>query len=188
MPRHRHDPSKNLVGFLVGDVAYAVRIETVREIVNPLPVSPLPRMPGEVVGVADYRGVVVPVLDLRARFGLPHASSRRTKWIVVDVSRRDVGAPLPPATAPGTRGAALVVDAVTDVFGTSGKPIRPSPTLGDGDDVRGIEGVVEAGGRLVFVLDATAFAVLAEQALAHPGAVPSALPSPAVESGKRTSP
>ena len=70
MARHRHDPSKDLVGFLVGDVMYAVRIVVVREILNPLPVVALPRAPGTVRGVADYRGDVVPVIDLRDRFGL----------------------------------------------------------------------------------------------------------------------
>ena len=77
MPRHRHDPSKNLVGFLVGDVMYAVRIEAVREIVNPLEVVALPRAPEAVRGVADYRGVVVPVIDLRERFALPPARMSR---------------------------------------------------------------------------------------------------------------
>ena len=56
MPRYRHDPSKDLVGFLVGDVMYAVRIDVVREIVNPLAVIDLPRAPETVKGVADYRG------------------------------------------------------------------------------------------------------------------------------------
>jgi purine-binding chemotaxis protein CheW len=149
MPRQRHDPSKNLVGFLVGEVMYAVRIEIVREIVNPLAIAPLPRAPTSVVGVADYRGVVVAVVDLRLRFGLPTAPrSRKTKWIVLEVSRGQF--------------AALVVDAVTEVFGYGAGGIRPSPSLGDGDDVRGIEGVTTFGERMVFVLDATAFGAVAE--------------------------
>jgi purine-binding chemotaxis protein CheW len=149
MPRQRHDPSKNLVGFLVGEVMYAVRIEIVREIVNPLPIAPLPRAPASVVGVADYRGVVVPVVDLRERFALPEAPlSRKTKWIVLD--------------AGGGRFVALVVDAVTEVFGYGAGGIRPSPQLGEGDDVRGIEGVTTFGDGLVFVLDARAFGRIAD--------------------------
>jgi purine-binding chemotaxis protein CheW len=62
--RHRHDPSKSLVGFVVGDVHYAVPIARVREIANALEIVPLPHAPREVVGVADYRGEVVPVIDL----------------------------------------------------------------------------------------------------------------------------
>jgi purine-binding chemotaxis protein CheW len=139
MHRHRHDPSKNLVGFVVGDVEYAVAIARVREIANPLVVVALPHPPHAVVGVADYRGEVVPVVDLRTRFGLPSVeATRKTKWIVVDVSNRVV---------------ALVVDAVTEVFGTGGQELRPAPSLGGGDDVRGIAGVANHGKGLVFVLD-----------------------------------
>ena len=83
-------------------------------------------------GVADYRGEVVPVIDLRVRFGLPEAEvTRRTKWIIVDVDARFV---------------ALVVDAVTEVFGTGGQELRPVPSLGGGDDVRGISGRHESPG------------------------------------------
>src|SRR5687768_13991953 len=118
MPRHRHDPSKNLVGFLVGEVMYAVRIEMVREIVNPLEVVALPRAPKSVLGVADYRGVVVPVIDLRLRFALPPATlSRKTKWIVLDVVAPANTASSGPASLVAGRYAALVVDAVTEVFG-----------------------------------------------------------------------
>jgi len=177
MPRQRHDPTKNLVGFMVGDVAYAVRIETVREIVNPLDVVELPRAPVAVRGVASFRGDVVPVIDLRIRFGLPPStSSRRSKWIVIDVSRAPVPSERihgPPSVAAGGRFVALVVDSVTDVFGTGGAPMRAAPPLGAGDDVRGIEGVASYGGGLVFVLDVRAFAPLAD-AVAHVSRAPSA--------------
>ena len=138
MPRHRHDPSKDFVGFVVGDVEYAVAIARVKEIANPLDIVVLPHAPRAVVGVADYRGEVLPVIDLRLRFGLPPAEvNRRTKWIVVEVA---------------SRLAALVVDGVTEVFGTAGAELRPAPPLA-GDDVRGIAGVSHHGGGLVFVLD-----------------------------------
>ena len=167
MPRQRHDPTKNLVGFLVGDVAYAVRIEAVREIVNPLDVIELPRAPKSVRGVASFRGEVVPVIDLRMRFGLgPIGLHRRNKWIIIDVTPRARSAAHEPAPVqPAGRFVALVVDAVTDVFGTGGEDIRPAPALGSGDDVRGIEGVASYGGALVFVLDVRAFNALAEATL-----------------------
>jgi purine-binding chemotaxis protein CheW len=178
MPRQRHDPSKSLVGFLVGDVTYSVRIEVVREILNPLEVVELPRAPRAVRGVADYRGVVVPVLDLRERFGLPPAGTRRTKWVVVDVSGAGTGAGSFGPVLAGGRYAALIVDSVTDVFGTGGAEIRPAPPLGSGDDVRGIEGVTSVGNKLVFVLDARAFAALADAALRENVAPPRAPGAP----------
>lgn len=164
MPRQRHDPTKNLVRFLVGDVAYAVRIETVREIVNPLPIIELPRAPTAVLGVAAFRGEVVPVIDLRVRFALdPSSASRRSKWIIIDVAPKPKIIPHEPAPAPTLgRLVALVVDAVTEVFGTGGQAVRPAPALGTGDDVRGIEGVATYGGDLVFVLDVRAFSAIAD--------------------------
>jgi purine-binding chemotaxis protein CheW len=150
--RHRHDPSKSLVGFYVGDVHYAVPIARVREISNPLHVVPLPHAPTSVTGVADYRGEVVPVVDLRVRFGLPSMPiTRRTKWIVVDVSDRFV---------------ALVVDAVSEVFGTGGAELRPPPALAGGSDIRGIQGVTNHGGQLVFVLETLKMRELTEPLLA----------------------
>jgi purine-binding chemotaxis protein CheW len=158
--RHRHDPSKTLVGFVVGGVHYAVAIAEVREICNPKPLVALPHAPDAVRGVTDYRGHVIPVVDLRVRFGLPPAEeTRRIKWIVVDVGGRSV---------------ALVVDETLGVFGTAGAGLRPAPPLGAGDDLRGIEGVANHGDAMVFVLDLRTFAELASKL-----ALPESLPPPA---------
>ena len=162
--RQRHDPLKNLVGFVVGDVHYALSIALVREIANPLTLVALPRAPDSVVGVADYRGEVVPVVDLRIRFGIGAVpATRRTKWILADVGGRVV---------------ALVVDGVTDVFGTGGAALRPAPSLGGGEDVRGIAGVTSFGGRMVFVLDVGRFASLTEPLLAEGAIGPASLMDP----------
>ncbi len=166
--RQRHDPSKNLVGFVVGDVEYAVEIARVKEIANPLPVVALPHPPRAVVGVADYRGEVVPVVDLRERFGLAAApATRKTKWIVVDVSGRLV---------------AIVVDAVSEVFGTGGAELRPAPPLGSGDDLRGIAGVTSHGEGLVFVLDPGRLRDLTEP-LAASGRIGRSVPPPGLPDG-----
>jgi purine-binding chemotaxis protein CheW len=163
--RQRHDPSKNLVGFVVGEVEYAVEIARVKEIANPLDVVALPA----VVGVADYRGEVVPVVDLRARFGLASApATRKTKWIVVDVSGRLV---------------AIVVDAVTEVFGSASAGLRPAPPLGKGDDLRGIAGVTGHGEGLVFVLDPGRLRDLTEPLAAAGKVGPSAVPPSLPEGG-----
>lgn len=141
--KHRPDPQKSLVGFVVGDVAYAVAIGIVKEIVNPASLTELPHAPAAVAGVMDHRGEVVPVVDLRVRFGLPPSPDpRRAKWILIDVEGRSVG---------------LAVDRVTEVFGTGGTEIKPAPALGEGDDERGIVGVTTHDRVLTFVLDVTRF-------------------------------
>jgi purine-binding chemotaxis protein CheW len=135
----RPDPRKSLVGFIVGEVAYALPITHVQEIVSPLPLTELPHSPDAVAGVADHRGQVIPIVDLRSRFRLAKVGDRRrAKWILVRIEERTFG---------------LAVDRVTDVFGTGGVEIRPAPALGGGEDSRGIVGVTSYEGGLVFVLD-----------------------------------
>jgi purine-binding chemotaxis protein CheW len=144
--KQRPDPRKSLVGFVVGDVAYAVPIVDVQEIVTPLPLTELPHSPEAVAGVADHRGHVIPIVDLRSRFGLPRLPERqRSKWILIRVEGRILG---------------LAVDRVTDVFGTGGVEVRPAPALGGGEERRGILGVTSYDGGLVFVLDVSGFASL----------------------------
>jgi purine-binding chemotaxis protein CheW len=160
--RARIDPQKTLVGFVVGDIRYAVDIGVVLQIVQPLELAPLPHLPESVIGVADYRGDVVPVVDLRVRFGLQsQAPSRRTKWIVANV---------------GGKAAALVVDGVTDVFGTQGTELRPAPGLGGGDDRRGILGDTMQDAKLTFVLDVTRLRPLVDSV--STGARPQTGPAP----------
>lgn len=149
LTRRRGDRSKNLVGFMVGDVHYAVDILKVREIITPLSVVEVPHAPHAVRGVCDHRGEVVPVLDLRLRFGLePTPTTRRTKWIVVELGARLVG---------------LVVDGVTDVFGAGANAQRSVPELGAGDVERGIAAVYSHESQLVFVLDVARIAAVTEQ-------------------------
>jgi purine-binding chemotaxis protein CheW len=151
----RPDPRKSLVGFVVGDVAYAVPIVHVQEIVAPLGLTELPHSPDAVAGVADHRGQVLPIIDLRARFRLPKAHDRRrVKWILVRIEEKTFG---------------LAVDRVTDVFGTGGVDIRPAPALGGGEDSRGIVGVTSYEGNLVFVLDVSRLYALVSTLSVAPG-------------------
>ncbi len=157
---HKFRPvsAKSLVGFVVGEVGYAVPISAVREIVNPLPLTALPHAPAAVAGVADHRGEVLAVVDLRVRFGVaPGGDRSRDKWILVDSAGRTVG---------------LIVDRVTEVFGTANEALRPAPELGVGDDVRGIVGVTTHDGALTFVLDVARFDELTQ------GVAARALPAP----------
>jgi purine-binding chemotaxis protein CheW len=168
--RHRHDPSKTLVGFNVGGVQYAIAIADVREICNPMDLIALPQAPTAVRGVTDYRGEVIPVIDLRTRFGLPDVEpTRRVKWIVVDVGGARV---------------ALIVDDTFGVFGTAGVGLRPAPPLGSGEDVRGIQGVATHGDELVFVLDLRSFRELTSH-LALPASI---IPPPALAGAKASQP
>ena len=117
----------------------------------------LPHTPPEVAGVADHRGEVVPVIELRVRFNLGERGpdERGTKWILVTIGSRVVG---------------LVVDSVTDVFGARSDEIRPTPEVGGDRELRGISGIARHDGKLVFVLDIGRFLSIVE-ALSASGAI-----------------
>lgn len=137
--RQRHDPSKNLVGFVVGDVEYAVAIARVKEITNPLAVVPLPHPPRSVAGVADFRGEVIPVVDLRARFGLPATSATLDTRLVVGQK--------------GTRPVALLVDSAREVLKLEAAQLEPPPRAVVEDAAGFVKAVVRVGTRLVMLID-----------------------------------
>ena len=151
--RRSEATTKSLVGFRVGGVHYAADIMRVREIVNPLPMVSVPHSPPFVLGVADHRGNVIPIVDLRRRFGLAPAEPGRGKWIFAEALGRDVG---------------LAVDEVTQVFGRPADGIKPPPELARGAAGDFVHGVLGPHGELVFVLDLDKLAGM-EEALAALG-------------------
>jgi len=127
------------VGMEVGGVSYALNIKHVREIIRPLPMQLLPHSSHTVIGVIDHRGDVVPIVDLRLRFGTSQSTDlTHTRWVIASRDGRLYG---------------LVVDRVTEVFGLNEKDARPVPELGPGADRRGITAAYSHAGRLVFTLD-----------------------------------
>jgi len=141
--------ARNLVAFEVGGVAYALDIQRVREILRPMPLVALPHLPQGVVGVVDHRGVVVPIVDLRERFGAaPVGQPREVRWVVVTRGARLLG---------------LVVDRVTAVLGTDDTEAREPPAIAAGERARGIKAACSIGGRLVFVLDVDGVASVADE-------------------------
>jgi len=136
--RTRSIGGNKFVGFRVGDVRYSVDIQRVREIIRPLTTVALPQLPHSVVGVFHHRGDVVPVIDLRLRFGLVATSHRGIRWVIVKRGRRHVG---------------LVVDGVEEVFGAEAPNQRDVPKLGPGDQARGIRAVYAHAQGLVFEVD-----------------------------------
>lgn len=148
----RGSADKSMVGFTLGGGQYAVPIEEVREIMHPSALTNLPKAPRTVAGVVDHRGEVVVVVDLRTHFDLREPPRPlREKWILL---RRN--------------GVALVVDNVTDVFGSLSIDFRPAPPV-RGEAQRGILGVITREGlphrtenALVFVVDVRTFEELSE--------------------------
>ncbi len=140
------DPLVELCAFRVGSEEYAIDVGRVREVVSPVEIRPVPRAPAFIEGVADLRGEIVPVVDVRKRLALPAGPrTRRTRFLVVRLGRRVV---------------ALLVDAVLEVVRLPLSAIRPAAGLAGPEAPRLFLGVCggpgSGGGRLKLLLNARA--------------------------------
>ena len=135
-----------LVAFELGGSDFAVDIMRLKEVIQPLPVTVVPRAPAFLEGVIDVRGAILPVIDLRRRFGLPTITTARQKLLIVAA---DVG------LGPGRRIIlALVVDRVREPIRVPRSELRPAPVLVQLEaDARAFRAVVQHEGRLHMVID-----------------------------------
>jgi purine-binding chemotaxis protein CheW len=128
--------------FQLAGEEYGVDILKVQEIRAIGPITPMPNTPPHVKGVMNLRGVIIPVLDLRSRFGMPaEAYGRFTVIIVVTVGVQVVG---------------LVVDSVSDVLTIARESIEPAPGVAGSEAGACVAGLAHHGDRLVIMLDLTA--------------------------------
>ena len=141
-----------LVAFGVGDGDYAVDIMRIKEIINPVPVTPMPKAPPFIEGVIELRGAILPIIDVRKRFDLsPVAATRATKYLIVSV---DVGEQ---RVIVG-----LVVDRVSEPLRVARTEIKPAPRLSVSERAY-FTGVVAHHGKMLMVLDVDALLSSAEK-------------------------
>jgi purine-binding chemotaxis protein CheW len=124
----------------LADEEYGIDILAVREIRGWTSVTRIPQAPGYVLGVLNLRGAIVPVLDLRLRFGLSREGySSTTVTVIITVAGRLFG---------------IVVDAVSDVLDVEQNNVRPVPDMGTAVDTEYLKGLTSIGERMVLLLDA----------------------------------
>ncbi len=129
--------------FMIGDATYGISIPCVQEIRGWSAVTRLPQAPADVLGVLNLRGAIVPVLDLRLKFGSANVQyTPVTVIIVVSVM-----------SARGSRELGLVVDGVSDVIDITPQEVKAAPDLGTGASGAWIKGLVPVAGRMVVLLD-----------------------------------
>jgi len=139
----------------LGSTEYGIAVSRVQQIIGLLPITRVPRMPAAVRGVINLRGRVIPVVDLRVRFGLEAVDhGQRTCIIVVQTGETDLG---------------LVVDGVAEVAHLDAAAIEDAPHFGDSVDTGHLVGVAKHGTRVLLLLDVDR-ALPAEAALALHGA------------------
>ena len=134
-----------LVAFGVGDGDYAVDIMRIKEIINPVAVTPMPKAPPFIEGVIELRGAILPIIDVRKRFDMtPTSATRATKYLIVSI---DVGE--------ARVIAGLIVDRVSEPLRVPRTEIRPAPRLSVSERAF-FTGVVAHHGKMLMVLDVDA--------------------------------
>jgi purine-binding chemotaxis protein CheW len=129
--------------FILAGEEYGVDILRVQEIKGWDTVTPIPNTPAYVKGVMNLRGTIVPIIDLRQRFGLEHlAYGATTVVIVLQVLRGE-----------RSRIMGLVVDAVSDVHNVDGECLKPPPEFGSAIDTEFVKGLATVDEKMIIVLD-----------------------------------
>jgi purine-binding chemotaxis protein CheW len=128
-----------LVTFKLGSEEFALDILLVQEINRRVEITKVPKTPEFVEGVMNLRGKIVPVLDLRKRFGLVGGEfTAQSRIIVVNIDKRVLG---------------LIVDSVSEVLRIPEHTVEPPPPLVAGIDAAYIKGIGKFEGRLLILLD-----------------------------------
>jgi purine-binding chemotaxis protein CheW len=127
------------VTFMLADVEYALPILKIREIIPLGTIRAIPNTPAHVRGVMDVRGFIIPVIDLRARLGVPASADTPFSVVVVVKLAWEM--------------AGLVVDSVTDILSLPRGDIQPVDDVMAAVDKRFVRGVARTDDRLVLLLD-----------------------------------
>ncbi len=139
---------------------YGICILKIKEIIGMMSITSVPQTPDFVKGVINLRGKVIPVVDLRLRFGMPAINyDERTCIIVVEIDSQGANLVI-----------GVVVDSVSEVLNIKGEEIEDTPTFGTRLNTDYILGMAKVDGRVKILLDidevlsADDLAVLAEAA------------------------
>ena len=131
--------SDQYLTFTLRGEEYGIKILRVQEIKGFTKIRPIPNAPSYVKGAINLRGTVVPIVDLRSRFGLPETEYNQFAVIIV--------------VSVGDRALGLVVDAVSDVLNFPEDQIEETPQVSGDTDGGFFQGMAKADDRLVLLLN-----------------------------------
>jgi purine-binding chemotaxis protein CheW len=137
--RRNDNPIIQLVGFRLDNEDYAIAITKIQEIILMKPITRIPQVPDFIEGLINLRGSVIPIVNLRKRFGLPAREvDDETRTIVVNIREKTVG---------------CIVDAVTQVMRINRDQIQPPPLSVLAVSHQYIAGLARLEDRLLIILD-----------------------------------
>jgi purine-binding chemotaxis protein CheW len=138
-----HEREGKYLTFTLAEEEYGIGILKVKEIIGMIAITPIPKTPPYVKGVINLRGKVIPVIELRLKFGIPPMEyTERTCIIVIEVSK-EVGHVL----------IGILVDSVSEVLNIKGADIEDTPSFGTRLDTDFILGLAKTGGSIKILLD-----------------------------------
>ncbi|MCC6444584.1 MAG: chemotaxis protein CheW [Armatimonadetes bacterium] len=130
---------EQLVALEIAGEIYGVDISLIHGIIMMQEITRIPHAPAFVEGVTNLRGRVIPVLDLRKRFGLPEAErTKENRIVIVEISDEMMG---------------MIVDGVSEVLRISADAIEPTPPIVTGLESAYLRGVGKVDDRLIILLD-----------------------------------
>ena len=137
--KKQDDELLQLVTFSIGEEEFGVNILKVQEINRTMEITKVPRAPDFVEGVINLRGKVIPIIDLRSRFGLASKpEDKDTRIIVIEINNVIVG---------------FVVDAVSEVLRIPASTVEPPPPVVAGVESDYISAVGKLKDKLLIMLD-----------------------------------
>ncbi len=137
------DKEGKYLTFSLAEEEYGIGILKIKEIIGMMPITSVPKTPEFVKGVINLRGKVIPVIDLRLRFGMEElAYTERTCIIVVEIDGQT-----------GTILIGIVVDAVSEVLNIKKENIEETPTFGAKLNTQYILGMAKMEGGVKILLD-----------------------------------
>jgi len=137
------EATREVLIFVLGKEEYGVDILKVQEIRGYEKVTPIPTAPAYLKGVVNLRGIIVPVIDLRVKFGMPEPKyDSLTVVIVLRIAGRVIG---------------MVVDGVSDVVRLAPNEVKPAPQLGSLVDSTYLAGLAVQNERMILLLDIEKF-------------------------------
>jgi purine-binding chemotaxis protein CheW len=137
------DKEGKYLTFTLAEEEYGIGILKIKEIIGMMPITSVPRTPEFVKGVINLRGKVIPVIDLRLRFGMEELEyTERTCIIVVEIEGQT-----------GIISIGIVVDAVSEVLNIKNEDIEDTPAFGARLDTQYILGMAKMEGGVKILLD-----------------------------------
>jgi purine-binding chemotaxis protein CheW len=141
--------------FILANEEFGIGILRIKEIIGMMPITSVPQTPEFIKGVINLRGKVIPVMDLRLRFGMPSLDyTERTCIIVVEIDGQT-----------GTVQIGIVVDAVSEVLNIRAEDIEATPSFGTRLNTDFILGMAKMNGGIKILLDIDRVLSSAETAL-----------------------